>query len=207
MLLNYDKNYSEKDYFKNHLKIINQQALYLFTTADNLLNWAKKQIDEVSTNIQSCNITNIIDEQITTLSNLYHSKKLKIEKNFHPDLTFHSDPEILNIVLRNVITNAIKYSYEGNKILISVKINNSKLNIAIHDFGIGITDEQIENIMKSDSFVTSLQGTKNEKGTGIGLRLSMELLKTLNGSITIHRNTDKGTNVLIEIPENIPSSV
>ena len=110
MLLNFNKNYQKKEYFKTRLTIINQQARHLYTIADNLLNWAKSQLNETRINITHCNVANIIENQISVLNELHRSKRIIIEKDLLPELTFNSDPEIINIVLRNILSNAIKYS-------------------------------------------------------------------------------------------------
>jgi signal transduction histidine kinase len=201
MMLNFEKNYPKKEYFHTRLGIINQQARYLFSIADNLLNWARTQIDEVNVELKNCTINTIIEEQLAGLKELYYSKKIDIQKVTTDEIVFLTDPEIVSIVTRNVLTNAIKYSFEGGIINIETQLVNSHLVIAINDFGAGISKKQIAKIMQSDSFVVSSRGTNNEKGTGIGLRLCIELLKNVNGELSIQSKLGKGTTVVVKIPE------
>ncbi len=204
MVLNFEKNYPKKEYFHTRLGIINQQARYLFSIADNLLNWARTQIDEVNVEIKSCTINTIINEQLAGLKELYFTKKIDIQKVTDEEVVFLTDPEIISIIIRNILTNAIKYSFECGIIRVECKLVNSNLVIAVHDSGAGMTKKQITKIMQSDSFVTSSQGTHNEKGTGIGLRLCIELLKNIGGEMTIQSRVGKGSTVIVNIPEFHP---
>jgi len=114
-------------------------------------------------------------------------------------LCVKSDSEILGIVLRNLILNAIKYSYRDSAIEISGKIDANEVVISITDHGIGMSQEFVNQIY-STSTIESLPGTENEKGTGLGMQISKELVGKLNGAIRMQSAPKIGTTISVILP-------
>ena len=111
---------------------------------------------------------------------------------------FFADENMIKTVLRNLISNAIKFTEKG-EVLIETEIANSKIMISVIDTGVGISDDAFSNYLKIDEKV-STSGTGNEKGTGLGLILSKEFIIKNGGEIWVNRMKDQGTIFNFTLP-------
>jgi len=109
-----------------------------------------------------------------------------------------SDYGILSIALRNLLTNAIKFSAVNKPIYVTSTNNNGKVAITVRDEGIGLTEQQIAEILNRQN--NSTNGTQGEKGSGLGLFLVMELLQKINAVLQIESEPDKGSSFTILLP-------
>jgi len=110
-----------------------------------------------------------------------------------------SDRNILNFVLRNLIANAIKFSFEGGEINIVAKLENRVLSCHVHDKGVGMDEETFQNLMKNNQRL-SAEGTENELGTGLGLALCRDYLLRAGGELTVETMKEKGSVFSFTIP-------
>lgn len=111
----------------------------------------------------------------------------------------YADQNMLSIILRNLITNAIKYSIVGGDIIVSARKVKKHSIISVTDFGIGMDNQRLQRLFKSD-FIESKKGTKGEKGTGIGLSLCKEFVEKHGGSIKVESEINKGSVFTISFP-------
>jgi signal transduction histidine kinase len=165
---------------------------------ENLLRWIKSQDSEFKPNYSKVNIPLLISEVISELQMQFKTKGLKVEHDVE-ELEIKTDKDFLSIILRNLISNAIKFSDSGEKIIIAVNTKSTGHEIKIIDNGVGITTDQIEKINKGQQF--SEWGTDSEKGTGLGVKLVKELLHTLGGSLSFESTKGKGTTAKVELPK------
>jgi len=110
----------------------------------------------------------------------------------------NTDPDMLAVIIRNLVSNAIKFTYPEGEIKIQVSNEPTILSIKIVDNGIGMTAEQLKNLFKN---YQSSRGTDNEKGTGIGLFTCKELTNKLKGNLKFISEPNKGTTVIVELPK------
>lgn len=199
MLLNFKEIIRDPNYFKIRLQQIHERATNLYSVADNLLNWAWAQSEDITISWTDTQIDHIIKNQVSAIEDVAKHKNITINLNVELNSFIKSDSEILGIVLRNLIQNAIKYSYRDSSIEISSKINASEVEITITDHGIGMSQEFVNQIYNT-STIESLPGTENEKGTGLGVQISKELIGKLNGAIRVQSTPKIGTTISVILP-------
>ena len=172
---------------------------FTLSLVDNLLFWAKSQFEEFKPNIKILNLNEFFSELAEGFSLLAAYKRIKLELDIPPKPIFiNFDREILEIVIRNVFSNAVKFSHFEGVVSISCFRKNGFLYIFVIDNGVGITPEDLEKIKRGILF--SHKGTGCEKGTGLGLSLCQNLLQKCDASLDIESDFGKGTGVSIKIP-------
>ena len=128
---------------------------------------------------------NLSEKNITFLNSIDNNCELKTDENY------------LKIILRNLITNAIKFTGENGFIQIDCQIKNKVAHLILRDTGIGIAADKIQKVFE---LPTPSEGTKQEKGTGLGLGLSLDIAKKLGGDIVVKSQVGKGTKVYVNLP-------
>ena len=111
----------------------------------------------------------------------------------------YADEDMLNLIIRNLLSNALKFTPQGGLIVIKMVKNVSFIEIIITDSGVGITKENIEKILSDDEFHTT-RGTANEKGTGLGLKLCKSFIIANHGTLKIESELNKGTKFSFTLP-------
>jgi signal transduction histidine kinase len=201
MLLNFDENIKNKDYFKTRLEQINERAQHLYSFADNLLNWAWTQTEKIKVNLERVNVNNLLEKQILSLNDIIERKDITINFDLSNSIWAQTDSEVLGIILRNFISNAIKYSHRGSTVSISSQFVNGKVLISIIDDGVGMNPEIVNKILTSNNLESS-PGTEKEKGTGLGLQICKNLLDKVRGTLCIDSEPEVGTKISITLPIN-----
>ncbi|MCU0436622.1 MAG: ATP-binding protein [Raineya sp.] len=173
---------------------------YTLSLVDNLLFWAKSQFGDNFIHLEPIELNSYIESQIADLEIIATYKNIHFEVSLEKtkNVIIGFDRQILEIALRNLISNAVKFSHENSPICIQTTINNDNLQIKVIDSGMGMSLEHLENIRKG--IVFSSKGTNYEKGTGLGLNLCQGLLKKCNSTLEIESIEQKGTTVSIIIP-------
>jgi signal transduction histidine kinase len=164
---------------------------------DNLLAWANVQIKNTRVSIVPLNIEDLFTDCLSNVKAQAFQKKIQIEQDINIEIV-PGDYDILSIALRNLLTNAIKYSAENKKIKLSSSIKDDCILIAVKDEGVGLTQEQINLILENKSDTT--KGTKGEKGSGLGLFLVKELLHNINATLHIESELGLGSCFTISLP-------
>jgi signal transduction histidine kinase len=201
MLLNFKEKLQNPDYFKLRLQQIHERAQHLYSVADNLLNWAWTQTDEISINWSTSKVDTIINEQVIALHDMAKGKDIAIALNIDSNSTVYTDPEILGIIIRNFVSNALKYSHRGGTININAIPNGRYTLLTIADRGVGMDQTKIQSVLTANN-LDSLPGTEKEKGIGLGLQISLDLLNRIKSSYTIDSTPNVGTTISISIPTN-----
>ena len=166
----------------------------------NLLEWAKMQTNQLIIRNEDIDVCILINDTIDLLKSQAEQKNIKIFSSVRFDTLIYADENIIKTVLRNLISNAIKFSYPGNKVKIFSEETDGAIKISVQDFGIGLTEEEKENIFKFDSKYKKT-GTQNERGTGIGLMLCKEFIEINSGSLVFESTTDYGSTFSIIVPK------
>ena len=159
---------------------------------ENLLAWSTMQMKGIKLKPEKSHIYQLVEDGISLYRNLALNKEIQLINKVSPVMTINADTNMVRLVLRNLIANAIKFTPEKGKIEISATVDNSWVWVAISDSGVGMTYEAIESVFKTGA-ATSTSGTNNEKGTGIGLLLCRECIEQNGGEITVKSEPGKGT--------------
>ncbi|MEQ1676230.1 MAG: HAMP domain-containing sensor histidine kinase [Chitinophagaceae bacterium] len=174
---------------KKSIPEIQNDLNYIVGLMDNLLHWAKVQMQKRSVYPQKVDINRSIYEVLQLLHLQAKAKQITIVDDTPPDVFSNVDKDMISLVLRNLISNAIKFTPEKGTITIGVYEHHSFIEVYVKDTGDGITTEALEKINNRNFYTT--KGTASESGTGLGLMLCKEFLEC-NGS-QLHIETEQGT--------------
>ena len=179
---------------------IDQTVISLTGLLENLLNWALSQQGSFPFKIESIDLNNTISEVVNTFSFVTQTKNQNIITELEDNLKINADRNSIMVIIRNLISNAVKFSNNGSEILIAAqKIPGNKLELRVADKGIGIPPEKIEDlfILKGDK---SSRGTDNEKGLGLGLSLVQDFVTMNKGQISVDSKVGEGTVFTLHFP-------
>lgn len=187
------------EYFKRQLKEMQISNNDTISLIEDLSAWNRNILNKIDLNIMVMQLKDPIDKQISRLSSVAKLKNIKIINEVDEEINAIADFNVLDTVIKNLISNSIKFTNNNGEILISSKNEEDAVLLFIKDNGVGIKED-----IKKDLFiklgVTSL-GTSGEKGTGLGLQICRELLEKINGTVDIQsEGENKGTTVTIRLP-------
>lgn len=185
------------DEIKAMLPEIVNDLNYTTGLMENLLQWAKSQMQANTIFPQRFDIAETFDEVIHALRLSAKAKRLDIKNNLTKAAFVYADKDMINLVLRNLISNAIKFTPEKGQIFIRVTEHDTYTEISVEDTGIGISKETLDKLFKE--FYSS-NGTSNETGTGLGLMLCKEFLAKNNGTISVKSAKGKGSTFTFTLP-------
>lgn len=191
LLINRWKNLNE-DKKQKYIEMINSSSNHLFELLTNLLDWSRSQTGSIKVNFEVISIKDVIHENVLLLFEHAKNKNIELTGGIESDLYALADINMVNTIIRNLVSNAIKYTSQGGEIFLSAYGNNNQVCILVRDNGVGMTENQLQSIFKVDKNV-STPGTQKEKGTGLGLIVSQEFAKINNGSISVKSILGKGT--------------
>ena len=184
---------------EQYIKIINSAAKNTLILLDNLLNWAKSQTGQLSFKPEKILFSEVVQEIIALSKSIAKSKNITLEYAGTDNLEIFVDVNMLNTVLRNLISNAIKFTNVGGHIKVSAALKQDQVEITISDNGIGINKEKCTELFSISSSTTTL-GTADENGSGLGLVLCKEFIKKNNGDIWVESEENKGSNFIFTLP-------
>lgn len=184
--------------FSHH---IHRSATEVLNLTENLLSWARSQTGRIELSPKPINLKELIDQVFSVATIPAQEKKIKLQENIPSVLTVFADYDTLQTVIRNLVSNAIKFTPQGGSIGISAKnSSNSMVEITISDTGVGIDPENQAKLFRVDGFTT--KGTNQENGTGLGLILCKEFVELNHGTIEVNSTPGLGTTFTISIPSN-----
>jgi signal transduction histidine kinase len=197
----YDKLSDEKR--KSIIEILLNSSKNLFELLTNLLNWSRAQRGSIIYNAAMADIICLIRENIELIQNQADQKQIRIilEIPFEK-LILKIDTDLINAVIRNLLTNAVKYTDFAGKITVTGNITNDNFTVSIADTGIGIPKEGIMQLFRKDSYYTTY-GTNNERGTGLGLIVCKEFVEMHMGKIWIANSDEKGSTFCFMLPLSV----
>ena len=180
-----------------------KQSESTFALLENLLDWAKRLQGEKKLKFIPMSVKNILDPAIAIFQLQRENKGIAIDCNYISDHHWvFVDPESCQIIFRNIIGNAIKFSHPGGIIKISVSSRENQIHIGIQDSGRGIPKEKLEELQKTHN-TESTFGTQNETGAGLGFPLIFQCIEANNGSIDIQSKENLGTTMTVSLPASV----
>lgn len=188
------------DDIRHFFKDIKPNVDNLTLTIDNLFVWSQSQINGVASNGSNVALNAEVVKVIALYSLVAQQKEIQIVNAAKEPILVYADAAHLNLILRNLLNNALKFTKKGGKIGISSeRIAEGFVAVEIKDDGVGIQPEKIAHLFDPEKHFTTY-GTSNEKGTGLGLRLCKEYVEANGGEISINSSIGKGTTVRFTLP-------
>jgi signal transduction histidine kinase/ligand-binding sensor domain-containing protein len=179
-------------------KVLKDSSARTLNLLDDLMVWAMTQTNRITINKQKINISELIHEIADMLDSLSKNKNIRLVLPEKSDLMAFIDKNSISTVLRNLITNAIKFSAENSKIEIEIREEKFEIFISVIDHGIGMSEADLEKLFKVES-IQSREGTKGETGTGLGLILCKEFVAFNGGSLNVESKKGKGSTFTFSV--------
>jgi len=175
-------------------------AINLYRLLENLLEWSLIQKGAVLFNQEVCQLRSVAGESITVIIEPAKNKGIELVNNIAESVTVFADCNMLQTVIRNLVSNAVKFTVKGGKITVSAKETSDKnIEISVKDTGIGMSQSMIENLFRID-VKTSRPGTEGEPSTGLGLILCKEFIEKHGGKIWVDSEEGKGSTFYFTLP-------
>ncbi len=187
------------DKIEKQLSIVNNSAQKTFRLLEDILMWVRANSGKIPYEPQKLNFATICNEVIENLKLTANTKDITINHFATDEITVFADENMLNTVLRNLVSNSIKFTNKSGRIDIYAETNHKIVTITISDNGIGIEPDTLNKIFEI-SQKTSTDGTENEKGTGLGLLLCKDFVEIHGGTIWVESELGKGSDFKFTIP-------
>lgn len=184
---------------KEFVDILHQTSKQSYALLENLLEWSRAQTGRLEMNPEMVNIHELANENISLLINHATKKSIQLTNEIKPSVQAFCDENMIRTVIRNLISNAIKYTKENGNITCESQIIDDKVEISISDTGIGIKPENVMKLFRIDVNY-STAGTAQETGTGLGLILCKEFVNKNNGEIWVESDFGKGSTFKFTLP-------
>ena len=184
------------------LKMMASSSQVTYNLLDNLLVWGRSQTGKLKATPVRVKLKDLIDESLELINIGLKEKHLKVEVYVSEEHFVEADRDQLYIVIRNLVSNAMKFTPEKGSIYISSKRLDGEVVVSVRDTGIGIPDPILGKLLDSKSHV-STNGTRGEKGSGLGLKICQEIVQTNKGWMRIESTSGEGTTITFGIQASI----
>jgi len=189
----------ENDKIEKFVKTINSSSRNAYELLENLLVWARSQSGNIEFNPTVNKLSSIIKENVSLIESQSAKKEIKVFTEINDNYSMFCDRNMISTVVRNLLTNALKFTKPSGQISVLTKQIDNGYEITISDTGIGISPENIQKLFKIDSKFQT-QGTADEKGTGLGLILCKEFVEKHGGKIWVESELGKGSDFKFTMP-------
>lgn len=189
----------DKDEIIEKANMIYNSSNRLLELIDNLLNWSRSQRGTITIEPIKHILFELVDQVIDVLSMQAKTKDIKLVNEIEHDLLVLADKDTISTVFRNLISNAIKFTYSGGKVTISAFKQNNFVTVKVTDTGVGISQENLSKLFRIDENFTT-KGTNKEGGTGLGLIVCNEFVEKNGGTISVESIEGQGTTFTFSLP-------
>ena len=184
------------------LKMINNTTKNTLGLLDNLLNWGRAQKTKVKLASKKINLSQLIQEVLEQSNSIAKCKHISLKQLGSREVMLFTDNIIVKTILRNLVSNAIKFTKTGGSVTVSAVQMPHKIEVCVSDNGIGISEKSRKKLFSMDSNISSL-GTENENGSGFGLVLCKEFVDKLGGEIWVESELGVGSHFKFFLPTTI----
>lgn len=182
-----------------HIKELKARFNHTRTLLNNLLDWTLLQMDKLSVQAAKIDIYNLVEENIQLLTSV-QSKDIRLINEVPRNLIGFADSNTINLVIRNLITNAIKFTNDGGTVRIAAREKDAEWLVSVKDNGVGMNNDALKMLFDKTAPYTT-RGTANEKGTGLGLILCKEFVEKNNGRIWVESEEGAGSTFFFTLPK------
>lgn len=190
-----------KDDIENFAKLLNQSAHRANNILDDILKWIQNQKGTTPFNVQDISLFKTCEIVLEMFKLMANEKNIKITNHLNNDIV-QTDPEIIKAILRNLISNSIKFTPQNGTIKITSEANDKEHLVTVTDSGIGIDNERLKHLFDI-SKIQSTSGTNQETGTGLGLIICKQFVERLSGQIWVESEYGKGSMFHFSIPKQV----
>lgn len=184
---------------KSYIQGIYSSLKDLLTLIDNLLTWSRVQLKRVDFDPKEISLRKIVDSVFSSQKIAANNKQIKLESEISADINAYADADMIETVLRNLVSNAIKFTNPEGTIKVNATEDTGFMKVEILDTGVGMKPEIANNLFKIEAHVTT-KGTNEEKGTGLGLIICKEFIEKHGGTIAVESEVGKGSRFMFTIP-------
>jgi len=179
---------------------LKSSATTLSRLLENLLQWSKMQRGSMPYNPELLQLLQVVEECFAIVMASAKNKGIEITSDIQDDLMVFADSNMLQTIIRNMVSNAVKFTPKGGNVCVSAKVTENKsVEISIKDTGIGMTSEMVNNLFRLD-VKTNRKGTEGEPSSGLGLLLCKEFIEKLGGKIRVESEEGKGSEFKFTLP-------
>lgn len=187
---------SSKSHVRNSLRESSQAAL---TLLENLLYWGRSESERLSITPETIEMKEVVKDVVSLYQHMALQKELEFTNEVDKDVIAFADPVLINTVLRNLVSNAIKFTPKGGKVHIRVWREQERVYCSVADTGVGLSAEYLERF-ETEGYLESSEGTDQEIGTGLGLQLIKDMLEKNKGTLNIESKSNVGSTFTFTLP-------
>ncbi|NLR78119.1 HAMP domain-containing histidine kinase [Chitinophaga eiseniae] len=177
--------------------VLHEKVAQLGGTLDNMLRWSTRSMKGIQTRPQDFLLAPVLTEVLNFFELIIQQKQITVEVQVPVNTTLYADRDQVSVILRNLFSNALKFSYPGGKVAITATQGQERVIIAVTDYGVGMNVQQLKALFTSQPFPT--YGTGGERGTGLGLMLCREFVEHNRGIIDVESDPESGTTFTIQL--------
>lgn len=185
------------------LQSLNETAQQTYKFIEDLLEWSRSQMGRIQMNIVEEDLHTIVTGTILTLKQQAEIKNIEINSRIQSGTFAMFDNNMMATIVRNLISNAIKFTPKGGKITLKAEAIEKEgkrfIRLAVSDTGVGMTEQQVANLFSLDK-VQSTPGTEKEKGTGLGIMICRDFINKMNGKLSVESKLNEGTTFFVDVP-------
>ena len=189
----------DQNKIKEFIRQINTFSNNAYNLLEDLLQWAKSQIGRMEVKLEKVDIFDLATENLNLFKNKAEEKGVKIISEVDIGLYAFIDRNMILTVIRNLVSNSVKFTKKGEEIRLKAQLDNDFIEIEVSDTGVGISEENIKKIFRIDSNLSTI-GTNEETGTGLGLIISKEFVEKNGGTIKVISSEGKGSRFIFKVP-------
>ena len=189
----------EQEEIRDSIEYIDNSSRNAYELLQNLLEWSRSQIGRIESDPTFIKLYHLVEKSLNLQLHMAESKEIQLLNLVSEEVLAFADEDMIHTTLRNLVSNAIKFTPRGGKIEVTGEIKEDFVEVTVEDNGIGIKQENISKLFSlEESYSTS--GTEEEQGTGLGLILCKDFVQRNNGDIYIESESGKGTRFIIRLP-------
>ncbi len=192
----------EQERIKKDIKKLRKSAEGLYALLENLLTWSRIQRGAIEYDPEEIDLSDVADENIDLFCARADQKQITLRSMIQMGEEVYADENMLNTVIRNLVSNALKFTPDGGRIELSVQPSGEYVEVSVADTGTGIIEEDIPKLFRIDAQYTNV-GTDGEKGTGLGLSLCQDLVEKNGGEIWVESEHGKGSTFKFTLPKHV----
>ncbi len=186
---------------KHFLSLIENSTKNTHKLLENLLQWSRSQTGNIKFEPQTISLKHILQEVVMIVEPQANKKEISIKSEAPEELQFEGDLNMINTIVRNLLSNALKFTNRNGSIYLKANKENESVVISIEDTGVGMSQQKCETLFEIHK-KTSTLGTENEKGTGLGLILCKEFVEKHKGTIKVESTLNIGSKFTVTLPEH-----
>ena len=204
IMMSVEKDKIDPDIF-DMLEMSNKTSEEVFSLLDNLLKWTKSQLGKLTVIPQKLDISGLADGVVEVMNSVAEVKHIKLIRTDHESFFVYVDIEMIKSILRNLISNAVKFSNPDSEIKVGIKAEDGKVIVSVTDSGKGIKKEDQHKLLKDSTHFTTY-GTNSEEGSGLGLLLCRDFARKNGGELWFESEENLGSVFSFSLPQLIASN-